>query len=165
MKYSIKQFEDKYTSFPKIEKKDFKKLYHLGYYDGALSGVCLVNGEKYYFDCIEEWTDNYYFPPEDDPIYEDFSPPWARRFLIIKLPDNILSSIEERHKKFQQLVGNHTDYDDNGKRSYFVYNDSITPDTVKQYYKEVKTEVIPEQDKLSNFCPEEKDIIGWYEWE
>lgn len=154
MREVIKRLKDSYQNLPKIP--EMRKLYHLGYWDGPLSGMCLVDGQKYFFECIEEWLDNNSYPEDDD----DFEAPWYRRYLLWRLTEEQLTSLEERHAKFQRMVGRHTDYDENGKRCNFVYNETITPETVAQYYKEAKEETtVISMEPVSNDM-----ILGWYEW-
>lgn len=144
--------------FPQIF--EMKKLWHLGYYDGPISGVCEFLNNKCYFDVIEYWDENNSYPDQDDPEYEDFSPPWSRRYLIYYLSDEQFEKLRIKHEKFQRMVGLHTDYDLNQYRAKFEYNSKITPETVAQFYKEAN------EDKQIIDCNpvNESCIIGWYEW-
>lgn len=153
MRAIIEKLKGTYQTLPQIP--EMKKLYHLGYWDGPLSGMCLVNGEKYFFECIEEWTDNNSYPEDDD----DFEAPWYRRFLLWKLTDEQQAHLDQRHAKFQRMVGTHTDYDESGKRGNFVYNEQITAETVAQFYRESKDEPWISMDPASDDM-----ILGWYEW-
>lgn len=148
----ISKYKDNYQNFQKLP--EMRKLCHFGYWDGPLSGLCLINGERYWFECIEEWLDNNSYPEDDD----DFEAPWYRRYLIWKLTDAQQADIDARHAKFQRMVGTHTDYDENGHRSNFHYNETITPETLKQFYEESKLE------KRLDITPTDDQILGWYEW-
>lgn len=100
MKKCIQKYKTCYQDLPQIHK--WKKLWHQGYWDGALSGVCEVNGEKCWFELLEEWSDNNSYSPEDSPEYEDFEPPWFRRFLVFKLSEEQYSELLRRHQKFER---------------------------------------------------------------
>lgn len=146
---STELFKDKYLNFAKI---NMQKLWHSAYWDGPINGLCLVNGEKCWFDLVESWDDKNSYPEDD----EDFEAPWYRRFLIWKLLPEELVEVERRHAKFVRMVGNHCDYVD-GKREYFKYTDLITKETVEKYYEEAKYE------KPLSLYPSEDRIIGWSE--
>lgn len=154
-KMILDNYINNYQRFPKLP--EMRMLYHLGYWDGPLSGICLIDGQKYWFECIEEWRDNNKWPDENDPAYEDFEPPWYRRYLIWKLTDDNLAEIEARHQKWQRMVGMHCDYDENGARKFFHYTETITPETVRQYYEDAAK--LPKLD----LTPNEDQIIGWHE--
>ena len=106
-------------------------LYHLNYYDGPISGVCLFEGKKYYFDtidevheeikmddlewfkyCVECLERGYEISPEDRIELN-----WYRIFAIYETPDNIMNAIEEDHQLFREFVGTHCDYSDDGCRN------------------------------------------------
>lgn len=152
MSKTLDKYADNYQKFPQL--KEMRKLWHSGYWDGPLSGMCLIDGQKCWFECIDEWG-NHNSYPEDD---EEFEQPWYRRFLIWKLTDQQQTEIEKRHAKFQRMVGTHCDYDDEGHRGHFHYNDTVTPESFKQYYEEAKLE-----EKI-DITPNDDQIIGWYEW-
>lgn len=148
----LSKFKENYQKLPQLPT--MRKLWHSNYWDGPLSGMCLIEGQKYWFECVEEWLDNNSYPEDDD----DFETPWYRRFLIWKLTDEQQATIEARHAKFQRMVGTHCDYDENGHRGNFHYNDTITPETFKQFYEESKLE------SRMDITPTEDRILGWYEW-
>lgn len=152
----LSKYEDSYQTFPKLEV--LKKLWHHSYWDGALNGVCEVNGEMCWFECIEEYWDNHSAPDETDQA-SDWEPPWYRRFLVHKLTEEQFLAVKARNDKFCQMVGTHSNYDENGKRSAFHYNENITPETVSRFFSESKSDVFPDIYPMS-----ETDIVGWYEW-
>jgi hypothetical protein len=149
----IEKYEPIYQSLPKLPK--IKKLWHHGYWDGPTSGVCEVEGQKCWFELVDEWHDKY-----DDYDDDDFQPLWWRRYLVHRLTDEQFNSLYNRHRKFQHMVGYHTDYDDDGHRlDRFPAGCSATQETTDQYFKETKTEDFPSIKPVS-----EEYIIGWYEW-
>lgn len=157
MKDYLKKYKDSYQLLPQLPK--MKKLWHAGYWDGPLSGVCEIDGQKCWYEAVAEWIDDNSYPSEDDPAYEEFEPPWYRRYLIHKLTDAQFKEIEAWHDKFRRMVGTHCDYDDQGIRSNFHYNETITPETFKQYYEESKTQKVIDVGPVSD-----DQILGWYEW-
>ena len=105
-------------------------LYHLNYWDGPISGVCLLNGKRHYFDTVdeihEEWTmtddqwrqyckENSDLGIETDPE-ERIQTDWYRVYGIFETPDEVMEIIEENHQLFTKYVGTHCDYDYGGKR-------------------------------------------------
>lgn len=138
--------------FPKLN--EMRKLFHVGYHDGALSGLCLIDNQKCWFECVEDYYDNNTW--DDD----DYYPPWCRRFIILKLSDDKLKRIEDNHEKFRTMVGTHTDYDENGKRDFYKPTATATQETMEQYYKECAQNSISE---TQNILEDKSQIIGWYE--
>lgn len=63
MKDYLNKYKTTYHTFPKLP--EMRKLCHFGYWDGPLSGLCLIDGQKYWLDCIEEWHDNNHCPSGD----------------------------------------------------------------------------------------------------
>lgn len=58
------------------------------------------------------------------------------------------------------MVGTHCDYTDDGKRaSNFHYTETITKETVEQYYEESKKDKFPDITPVS-----EEYILGWMQW-
>src|SRR5580698_1129869 len=106
MKETLEKYKNIYQTLPRLP--NMKKLWHHGYWDGALSGVCEVDGKKCWFEKIEEWLDNNDYPEDDD------EPLWYRRFLIVQLTTEQFQEIEKCHNKFRRMVGTHTDYNDEG---------------------------------------------------
>lgn len=156
MEKYIETYLETYQSFPKLN--NVKLLWHNGYWDGPINGVCNVDGNKCWYERIEDWNDKNQYPHEDDLSYGDFSPPWNRRYLVHKLSKKQYETILARHLKFNSMVGGHCDYDEDGKRTAFHYNDKITPATSNQYYQEQKRE------EPYDPSPESEDlIIGWFE--
>lgn len=142
------------TEFPKLD--EMRKLFHVSFYDGALSGLCLINNDKCWFQCIEDYYDNNTWDDDNDDY-----PPWYRRFIIFKLSDDKLKRIEENHEKFRTMVGTHTDYDENGKRDFYQYSATTTKETADQYFKEYASASNSERE---NLLQDKSQIVGWYEW-
>jgi hypothetical protein len=117
----------------RLENPNTRILYHLTYWDGALSGVCLYEGKKQYFEMIhedmwsymDEWPewekyckqndieiilDDY--PDEDGDVYYYT----ARIFAIYDTPDDVMEIIDENYQLFCKYVGTHCNYDSDGKR-------------------------------------------------
>jgi len=70
-----------------------KLLYHYNYYDGPLSGICLLDGKRYWFNCEFDGEGS------DPRLYIMYKLRW-KEFLLELLC----------HKLFQIFVGCHTDY-------------------------------------------------------
>lgn len=78
-------------------------LWHSDFYDGPLSGMCLLNKRPHWFHIAGG-------APYD--IDAD-----QRVFDIIYLSDEEIKREEVRHEIFRKNVGTHCDYDDQGERS------------------------------------------------
>ena len=96
-----------------INLKDINLLWHLGYYDGYLSGIAKYQGKLVYVNFIEDNPDLY--QPSDDEDYLD-NLPWYRKFAVLELSEEQIKFELQRHQDFESFVGNHTNYLD-GKRS------------------------------------------------
>jgi len=75
-------------------------LWHCGFWDGPLSGICLFNGRKHWFRIAAAEVDS-----EENRIFE-----------IIYLTDDQIRLEEERHVVWVENVGCHCDYDEFNKR-------------------------------------------------
>ena len=42
---------------PVEKEKDIKLIYHSGYWDGPLSGVCQYKEKRYWFNCVHDYHD------------------------------------------------------------------------------------------------------------
>ena len=75
-----------------------RPLWHLYYWDGPISGVCLFNRQMCYFHEAYELKDGH------------------RRYFVYYLSKEECLIQFEKHKCFQENVGKHTDYNALGKR-------------------------------------------------
>jgi hypothetical protein len=80
----------------KIE--EIKIIFATNWWDGPLSGLCLYNGEKHWFQATEEW-------------YEEDKPYW-RRFAVVKLTPEQIVDEEKWHELFKEKVGESLPYVD-----------------------------------------------------
>ncbi len=85
------------SSIAQVSKSSVRILWHHGYWDGPLSGACTFNGERFWFSCFCEGVRH-------------------RKFVILRLNEEQWEEIDFRHRMFQDYVGTHTDYDENGRR-------------------------------------------------
>lgn len=87
--------------------KNVKIMWHIGYYDGPLSGVLFYNNEIHYFKMTEEYglkpTD-----PEDEESDTDWG--WYRKHAIYELSNDDKVRLVTTHALWQAHVGLHTDY-------------------------------------------------------
>jgi hypothetical protein len=81
-------------------------LWHVGFYDGPLSGLCLYEGRVHWFQIKGGALD-----PDEE----------RRDFEIVALSDEQVQAEEERHALWVQHVGNHCGYDENNKRLGSTY--------------------------------------------
>jgi len=107
-------------------------LYHIGFWDGPLSGIMLWNGEKAYFKATEELVCDGAEIITDEELErekKEFSDLGLkleltdvqelmvyRPFDVFRIPIEDMAAIDDDHKRFQEFVGTHTDYNEEGKR-------------------------------------------------
>jgi hypothetical protein len=118
-----------------LDMNDIRLLWHSGYWDGALTGLLLYEGCKY-------WFENY-----DDPEAT------RRRYLVIELTDEELWEAEYWHELFREKVGTHTDYADDGRHR----SGSVKPkDRWNEFYEPFQKRVPADYS--------ENTVIGWFEY-
>jgi len=76
--------------------------WHVSYWDGPINGVATYDGR----DC---WFEAEGFDWEDEL-------PHSRRYLLYELTDEELAEERYWHERFRELVGTHTEYDEQGQR-------------------------------------------------
>jgi len=75
------------------EATNVKLLWHNGFWDGPLDGVCEYEGRRHAFGIVQSSMH------ARDRIY-----------VVTELSPEQLAALEEQHARFQQYVGTHTDY-------------------------------------------------------
>jgi len=75
------------------EASNVKLLWHNGFWDGPLDGVCEYEGRRHAFSIVVSSMN------ARDRIY-----------VVTELASEQLAALEEQHARFQQYVGTHTDY-------------------------------------------------------
>lgn len=107
-------------------QRTIKLLWHSGYWDGPISGVCEIDGKKFWFDQINGEQGEIWIKHIDesfDPADEDsFSYDITRIYRVYRLPDDVMNNVELNHDLFRKYVGHHTDYVDN-KRTLGMHPD------------------------------------------
>lgn len=127
----------------KIPRDEVRMLYHLQYWDGPLSGVCVWKSERFYFKCLLEESvktivepgDEEYVNP-DQPVPEEWK--WIfdygykslrdmedlnedyyglRYMGMFHLTQKEWQEEDKRHAIWRKYIGTHTDYDSNGRRN------------------------------------------------
>lgn len=135
-------YYDAVMKTPKVD--NVVVLWHHGYYDGMLSGMCKVGDELFWFQCFDENEER----NEDG----EFVGGWYRKFRLFKLTPENLAEHERQHKLFQEHVGTHTDYVD-----YVSDVGNLKPrEGWYKFYGIART--------FPKICHDEKDVVGWFEW-
>jgi hypothetical protein len=90
-----------YLTLPKIAAESVRMLWDEDYYDGPLSGKCLVDSKMYHFRCVDEGVTHWDVENDDKDLSR--SDPWRRRYELIEL------SVEEEAEALrrQDLVLRH----------------------------------------------------------
>jgi hypothetical protein len=82
-----------YRQVQQIDRGEIRLLWHWDFWDGPISGLCLYDHEKYWFEmCWEGET--------------------SRRFVIRRLSPEQLADALKWHELFREKVGTHCDYDE-----------------------------------------------------
>lgn len=89
------------SSIERVPKSSVRMLWHHDYWDGPISGACLFNNDRLWYTCYDE----------------GYGEDWYRKFVLLRLSDEKWKEIDFSHGMFQDYVGTHTDYDENGKRT------------------------------------------------
>lgn len=127
-----------------IQRSEVEYLWHVGYWDGPLSGICIYNDEVCWFQNFSED-----FEPTNNPEMLDR----IRKFKIYRLSQEQLKFEYDKHACFQQHVGTHCDYDKNKERH--VYGNVKPQSEWKKFYEIYKPET--KVDYSKNEC------LGWYQ--
>ena len=137
--------------------RTIKLLWHSGYWDGPISGMCEVDGKKHWFSQAEAVQDEvlgemYFQLFDKEHNEEDYDR--IRFYYVYALPEEIVTAITAEHDLFIQYVGAHTDYDEKNKREVGA---GVKPEEEwRKYYDkrqaiDVKSHVIRE------------NRIGWFD--
>ena len=125
-------------------QKTIKLLYHVGFWDGPISGVCEIEDKKFWFEQIngeqgELWVKH--IDEEFDTSDEDsYSYDITRFYRIYKLPEDVMNDITSNHEAFREHVGHHTDYVNNKRTvgmhhgtNWYNYKSKYKPVEVNPY--------------------------------
>jgi hypothetical protein len=153
-------------------KGQTRMLWHSNFWDCPLSGVILWNGQKAWFDKVDERTDiepwseeeikdwlEYESSKDDkDKLAEDEYFHYDTHFIykVYRVHPDFMEHLEDNHRDFQDNVGTHCDYDENGNRHH-----NLKPYELHgNYYK---------KDKKVNVCyppldKSDSNVIGEFEY-
>ena len=105
-------------------------LWHLNYWDGPHSGVMLWNNQKCYFKSYEDITLQLEDPEFDETEYDpqELMDPTlkylyqsVRFYKVYAVPPQTMSAFTHNHNMFDQYIGTHTNYDENGVKTGSVH--------------------------------------------
>lgn len=128
-------------------------LWHCNYWDGPLSGVMLWKGEKCWFQSVNDISVRVDFTPDETEDWRKICSEEGfqfrlnecaeyenhRIFQVYRIPVDEMQKIEEEHALFEQYVGTHTSYDENGNRPHGKTDGShLRPYSEHQKYYERK---------------------------
>jgi len=114
--------------YPEVEKPIY--LWSLGWYDGPLSGICLYEGQKHYFELFDETWEEY--SSDSDSELDGLGPYSVRHYYIRKLDPIIASREEARHNLFIKYVSNSHDYRGNPR----TQEREVKPEGLHRYFYE-----------------------------
>ena len=162
--------------------KNINLLWHLNYWDGMISGVGEIDGYKVYFDQISnkqplshyekdnnslgEGFFTYYEPRLDTPEFNEYDEkPFygldldiVRYYYVYDFSKESMDKLVESNKIFNELVGNHTNYEKNMRVDLEkrIYN-----------YTDANWELLKEKTKNLKVDYEKeiifKNRIGWFD--
>lgn len=122
------------------EIKNVENIYHFDYWDGPISGLCLVNNKKYWYQLTEHYDDYNYVPDCDSEEYDDFEMPWSAKYILINLSEEQVNESEKRHVKFINMVK----------------SENATPESRALFYKQ--------QEKVEILKLENGQVEGYFVW-
>lgn len=81
-----------------------KKLFHVGYWDGPLTGLCEYEGETYFFNTEDDvWMcDTCHMNEDKHDDCEDCY--WERQYVMHQISPSLITHLTRRHKIFRFLV-------------------------------------------------------------
>lgn len=82
--------------------EELRLLWHSNYWDGVLSGMCVLNGREHWFECVNQDV----LVDDSDPEFIEY----GRLFAVVLLTDAEIAEEKRRHTLFQTYVGTHCDY-------------------------------------------------------
>lgn len=132
---------------PQIPRQAVRLLWCWDEWLGVLSGICLYQGERYWFEAID---------PLDDETGKCVFP---RRMGLYRLLREELRVQEEIHQQFQRYVGMHTDYDENEQLHRPV---RLSQEREREKYQEWKKyDAWLKQQPPFDYS--QNEMVGWFE--
>lgn len=114
-----------------------KFVYHNNYWDGPLSGVCEIDGRRFYFSCVHDYGDT----------------PDCRIYKFFDLTEEEWKEETFWYNLFVENVGDHGTYDKDGKRQGTVKPQALHDN----FYKH------PDYDKRRAWKAEDKLAWGFFD--
>lgn len=152
---SLKDLEANKLNIKHIKKLEDspRKLWHVGYYDGPLSGYCLYDSKPCYFKCFLDYHLNI-----------QLSKDHSRYFAIVEISDEEFKSAKFNYELFSETVGHHTSYKEDGRTRQDMYPEnsslfSMTPEKRAELSKHYYSTVCKINHKL-NF--ENNQVLAWW---
>jgi hypothetical protein len=127
---------------PQIPRQAVRLLWYWDEWCGVLSGMCLYQGERYWFEAT-------------DPLDETMKFVFPRRMGLYRLSLEELRVQEEIHQQFQRYVGMHTDYDENEQ-----LHRPVRPSQEQEWEK---YDMWLKQQPGQPFDYSQNEMIGWFE--
>jgi len=127
---------DDLLSLPRVERTALRLVYAADYYDSPISGLLV------YQDTICWFEADPHFPDDDDRVY-----------MIIVLSPEQREQEEQWHALFQEKVGRHWDYDDQGKSIVTIIR-MAPQETHHEFYDQYNAR--PPRDLSPN------EVLGWF---
>jgi len=145
-----------------LKKEDVIYLWHIGYYDGPLSGVCLYQGELYYFNVEKEnWSSR---PRTEKELQEEkkclgnmFDPEIDSRivfnkiiYYLYELTDEEYHILFSNHAVFNHCKSLSSTYLYDQERIYNIHKDNEILTKIKnENYINFKPKLKPEKIKYA----------------
>ena len=124
---------------------DVELMWHSMYYDGPLTGVLRYEGREHWFHCVEsEWH------------AKECQEGW-RKFVLVPIRSEDKPELYRRHALFENNVGTHTTYNDQGRREV---GRTKSQEEWPKYYDEAKT-----WEKLWHEVDSESKAIAYFVWD
>jgi len=138
-------------NFPQASRDNVHMLWHTDYWDGPLSGLCIWNGEKYWFHNVFE---EHFEAREDHQCSQQ-----NRYYCLFMLTPQELQEKEYWHGEFRKYVGNHSDYDEDGQRAGTIHPQSEHYKFYNRYKDHVET-FKPRIDRVRAWFTDDPNIMN-----
>ena len=80
------------SNYPQLSADEVVFQWHMDFWDGPLTGMCLYQGQEYWYHCFDENS-------------EDSG--WCRRFSLHSLSEQDIADEKYWHELFREKVGTH----------------------------------------------------------
>jgi len=142
--------KDYRSKFTQIQEHEIRIMWHYGWYDGPLNGICAYRDKPHWFEQV--FRDHYSCTFTDTDGVEWFQ--LFERYLLIDLSDEQYQEELYWHNLHTEKVGTYWDWDESGNRVRDGYFNSA--EMISEYREAVESR------KPRDFS--NNKIVGWFDY-